>query len=437
MKIAVIGLGKIGLPLAAQFADRGHDVVGVDINATTVATVNDGVAPFPGEDHLEEYLARLVPAGRLRATTDYADAVPSADAIVVVVPLYVDGSGRPDFGWMDTASHDLAKHLTPDTLVVYETTLPVGTTRDRWKPLLEGDSGLQEGQDFHLVFSPERVLTGRVFADLRKYPKLVGALSPAGAAAARDFYEQVLTFDERPDLAQGNGVWDLGSAEAAEMAKLAETTYRDVNIGLANQFAVFAERSGIDVHRVIEASNSQPYSHIHQPGIAVGGHCIPVYPRLYLSGDADATVVSAAREANAAMPVHVVGRLAERLGDLSGRRVAVLGAAYRGGVKETAFSGVFETVRALRELGADPAVHDPMFSDEELAALGFAPYHLGTEVDAVVVQSDHREYAALRHEDVPGARVVVNGRPGLTLALGPDVEVLVVGVGAPQSPGVL
>lgn len=429
MKIAVIGLGKIGLPLAAQFADRGHEVVGVDINPDTVATVNRGALPFPGEDHLDEYLARLVPAGHLRATTDYAEAIPSADAVVVVVPLYVDGEGQPDFGWMDTASHDIGKHLTPDTLVIYETTLPVGTTRTRWKPLLEGESGLLEGRDFHLIFSPERVLTGRVFADLRKYPKLVGALSAAGSAAARDFYEQVLTFDERPDLPKGNGVWDLGSAEAAEMAKLAETTYRDVNIGLANQFALFAEKAGIDVHRVIEASNSQPYSHIHQPGIAVGGHCIPVYPRLYLSGDADATVVRAAREANAAMPAHVVGRLAERLGDLTGLRVAVLGAAYRGGVKETAFSGVFETVRVLREHGAEPTVHDPMYSDEELGAMGFEPHQLGSEVDAVVVQSDHREYASLRPEDVPGARLVINGRPGLALDLGGAPDVVVVGVG--------
>ena len=433
MKIAVIGLGKIGLPLAAQFADRGHDVTGVDINVETVATVNAGGLPFPGEDHLDEYLARLVPAGRLRATTDYAEAIPSADVVVVVVPLYVDGEGRPDFGWMDTASHDIGKHLAPDTLVVYETTLPVGTTRTRWKPLLEAESGLREGEDFHLVFSPERVLTGRVFADLRKYPKLIGGLSAAGATAAHHFYEQVLTFDERPDLPRGNGVWDLGSAEAAEMAKLAETTYRDVNIGLANQFALFAEKTGIDVHRVIEASNSQPYSHIHQPGIAVGGHCIPVYPRLYLSGDGDATVVRAAREANAAMPSHVVDRLAERLGDLSGLRVAILGAAYRGGVKETAFSGVFDTVRVLRERGARPTVHDPMYSDDELSAMGLQPHHLGTEVDAVVVQSDHREYADLVPEDVPGARLVVNGRPGLALDLGGRPDVIVVGVGTTPS----
>src|SRR5690606_11629867 len=139
---------------------------------------------------------------------------------------------EPDFAWMDAATASLAEHLTPGTLVSYETTLPVGTTRGRWKPMLERGSGLVEGKDFHLVFSPERVLTGRVFEDLRKYPKLIGGLSDEGARRAREFYEAVLTFDERPDLSRPNGVWDLGSAEAAEMAKLAETTYRDVNIGL-------------------------------------------------------------------------------------------------------------------------------------------------------------------------------------------------------------
>lgn len=425
MKIAVIGLGKIGLPLAAQFAEAGHDVVGVDVHAGTVATVNEGRAPFPGEAHLDDYLARLVPAGRLRATTSYEDAVPDADAVVVVVPLFVDGDGRPDFGWMDSATREIAAHLTRDTLVSYETTLPVGTTRTRWKPALEQGSGLVEGTDFHVVFSPERVLTGRVFADLRKYPKLVGALSPSGAKAAVAFYEDVLTFDERPDLARGNGVWDLGSAEAAEMAKLAETTYRDVNIALANQFAVFAERVGVDVHEVIAASNSQPYSHLHQPGISVGGHCIPVYPRLYLSGDPDATVVRAAREANAAMPRHAVEVLATRLGDLTGLRVAVLGAAYRGAVKETAFSGVFDVVRALEERGAQVSVHDPLFDDDELAALGFTAHHLGEPVDAAVIQTDHAGYAQLSLDDLPGVRLVLNGRPALRPALPSEVVVTI------------
>ncbi len=411
MRIAVVALGKIGLPLAVQFADSGHEVVGVDVNAVTVERVNAGIEPFPGEAGLQEKLSTLVPAGRLRATTDYADAIPGADAVIVVVPLFVnDTTWEPDFAWMDAATRSLAEHLTPGTLVSYETTLPVGTTRGRWKPLLEKGSSLVEGTDFHVVFSPERVLTGRVFADLRKYPKLIGALSAEGAARAREFYEAVLQFDERPDLPRPNGVWDLGSAEASEMAKLAETTYRDVNIGLANQFGLFAAQHGIDVYQVIEACNSQPYSHIHRPGIAVGGHCIPVYPRLYLSTDPDADIVRTARLLNASMPERLVAQAAGVLGSLEGLRAVVLGAAYRGGVKETAFSGVFPTVEALRARGAQVTVHDPLYTDEELRALGFEPHALGDAAELAVLQTDHADYRQLTSADIPGIRLLVDGR---------------------------
>jgi nucleotide sugar dehydrogenase len=430
VKIAVIALGKIGLPLAVQFATKGHEVVGVDVNARLVEAVNAGREPFPGEAHLAERLAELVPAGRLRATTDYADAVPGAEAVVVVVPLFVDDeTWQPDFAAMESATRDLAAHLSPGALVSYETTLPVGTTRHRWKPLIEEVSGLVEGRDFHLVFSPERVLTGRIFQDLRRYPKLVGGLSPEGAARAVAFYEAVLDFDERPDLDRPNGVWDLGSAEAAELAKLAETTFRDVNIALANQYAIFAAQHGIDVHQVIQASNSQPYSHIHLPGIAVGGHCIPVYPRLYLYNDPAATVVRAAREANAAMPAYAVGLLADALGSLEGLRVVVLGASYRGRVKETAFSGVFPTVAELRRRGAEALVHDPMFTDDELAAYGFTPYHLGEPVDAAVVQADHPEYRAIGPADLPGVRALLDGRNATDAARWEGVRRIVIGVG--------
>jgi nucleotide sugar dehydrogenase len=428
MKIAVIGMGKIGLPLAAQFAAKGHQVVGIDVNPSTVATINAGVAPFPGEAHLDEHLGRLVPAGSLRATTDYSEGIPSADVVVIVVPLFVDADGKPDFAWMDSATCDLAANLTPDTLVSYETTLPVGTTRTRWKPMIEKVSGLLEGTDFHLVFSPERVLTGRVFEDLRKYPKLIGGLSEEGASQAREFYEAVLDFDERSDLERANGVWDLGSAEAAEMAKLAETTYRDVNIGLANQFAKFAEKSGIDIYRVIEACNSQPFSHIHRPGISVGGHCIPVYPRLYLSNDPEATVVSTARATNASMPIHAVERLAHVYGDLHGAHVAVLGAAYRGAVKETAFSGIFPIVEALADRGASVTVHDPLYTETELTQLGLAAYRLGDHVNAAVIHTDHPEYRNLSGEDLPGVSVVLDGRSILTPGqLGENVITLVIG----------
>jgi nucleotide sugar dehydrogenase len=410
MKIALVALGKIGLPLAVQFAKKGHQVIGCDVNQKTVDLVNQGIEPFPGEAHLDQYLKEVVSSGLLTATTDTTAAVSQVDAVVVVVPLFVDNDGVPDFGWMDDATAKIAAGLKPGTLVSYETTLPVGTTRNRFAPALEKGSGLVAGKDFHLVFSPERVLTGRVFADLRKYPKLVGGINESSTKAGIDFYNAVLDFDDRPDLTEKNGVWDLLTCEASEMAKLAETTYRDVNIALANQFAIFAEGANIDIAKVISASNSQPYSHIHQPGIAVGGHCIPIYPRFYLWNDPKATVVRAAREANAAMPEHAVSILAEQLGDLKGKQVAVLGISYRGGVKESAFSGVFPTVDNLKKSGATVLVNDPMYTDEEITSLGFTPYKIGAPVDALILQADHKEYKELKSSDFPGIKAIVDGR---------------------------
>jgi nucleotide sugar dehydrogenase len=429
MRICVVALGKIGLPLAVQFAAKGHRVTGADTDARVVASVNDRAVPFPGETGLAEQLAESVGHGRLTATTDTTAAVAEAEAVVVVVPLFVDERGTPDFRAMDAATRAVAAGLRPGTLVSYETTLPVGTTRDRFAPMLQAGSGLAAERDFSLVFSPERVFTGRVFADLRRYPKLIGGIGPHSAKDGVRFYESVLDFDVREELPRPNGVWDLGSAEAAELAKLAETTYRDVNIALANQFARFADRSGIDIDAVIDACNTQPYSHIHRPGIAVGGHCIPVYPRMYLFNDPEAHVVRAARETNESMPEHAVGLLADAYGDLRGADVLVLGAAYRGGVKETAFSGVFPTVAALHERGARPCVSDPLYTPDELADLGLRP-HTGGPVTAAVVQTDHACYRELSADRLPGLRVLVDGRRITDPGLWAGVRRLVVGGGA-------
>jgi nucleotide sugar dehydrogenase len=430
MKIAVVALGKIGLPLAVQFAKKGHHVIGCDVNQKTVDLINSGTEPFPGEAFLEEYLKETVSSGHLVATTDTTEAVSQSDVVVIVVPLFVNEEGVPDFGWMDAATKNIAAGLKPGTLVSYETTLPVGTTRNRFAPALESGSGLTAGKDFHLIFSPERVLTGRVFADLRKYPKLVGGINEASTLAGISFYEAVLDFDDRPDLNTKNGVWDLGTAEASEMAKLAETTYRDVNIALANQFAIFAESANIDIAKVIAASNSQPYSHIHQPGIAVGGHCIPIYPRFYLWNDPEATVVRSAREANAAMPEHAVKLLVGAAGDLNKKNVAVLGISYRGGVKESAFSGVFGTVTALKARGAQVFVNDPMYTDEEIRSLGFEPYRIGSPIEAVVLQADHHEYKTLGKADFPGVKAIVDGRRTMDPKNFANVTFRVIGAGA-------
>jgi nucleotide sugar dehydrogenase len=232
MKIAVVALGKIGLPLAVQFAEKGHTVIGCDVNSETVDLVNAGSEPFPGEAFLQEKLSRVIATRALIATTNTTDAVSKSQVVVVVVPLFVDAQGVPDFGWMDAATKDVASGLQKGTLVSYETTLPIGTTRNRFAQLLEKGSGLKAGIDFNLVFSPERVFTGRVFADLRRYPKLIGGLTEKCGKAAESFYASVLDFDIREDLPKPNGVWNLGSPEASEMAKLTVMSISVLRISL-------------------------------------------------------------------------------------------------------------------------------------------------------------------------------------------------------------
>jgi nucleotide sugar dehydrogenase len=408
--VTVVGLGKIGLPLAVQIAGNGVRVRGADVSCAVVDQVSAGHQPFPGEPGLAERLAEVVRAGLLTATPDTAAAVAGSEVVVVVVPLVTDTAGQPDYRAIDAATASVAAGLQAGSLVSYETTLPVHATRQRLGPALAAGSGLRPGPDFWLCHSPERVSSGTIFADLRRYPKLVGGIDADSGECAVRFYESVLDFDERPDLVRPNGVWNLGSAEAAEFTKLAETTYRDVNIALANEFARFAGTAGIDMYQVIAAANSQPFSHLHRPGISVGGHCIPVYPRLYLAGDPGARLPAAAREINDAVPAQAVQMLTELTGGLSGLRVAVLGAAYRSGVKETAFSGVFALVGELARRGAMPVVHDPLYNEAELRGLRLEPYRIGEPCDAVLIHTDHAGYGALTPADLPGVRALVDGR---------------------------
>jgi len=427
--ITVVGLGKIGLPLAVQYASKGQKVFGVDINIETVSLVNKGIEPFPGEEKLGEKLKLAVSEGLLEATDNASEATSKCQFVVVAVPLFVDQSGQPDYRAMDAATRSIGKGLSKGTLVAYETTLPVGTTRTRLVPILEAESGLVAGEDFYVVFSPERVLTGRVFSDLRRYPKLVGGIDPVSEAKGVEFYNLVLDFDQRPDLSKPNGVWSLGSSEAAELAKLAETTYRDVNIGLANQFALHAEQIGVNVYDVIEACNSQHFSHIHQPGISVGGHCIPVYPHLYLHGDPGASVVKSARLANKSVPLRMIDVISNHFGDISGKRLAILGLAYRAGVKEHAFSGTLDLVQEAKDKGATPLVHDPIYSKTELEALGFSAFNLGDPCDAVILHTSHEEYRLLTPSSFPGAEIFIDGRNHAPEAIRFGMKTFVLGIG--------
>jgi nucleotide sugar dehydrogenase len=400
LKAVVVALGKIGLPLAAQIARAGHEVVGCDIDAAAVELVNAAQPPFQGEQGLDEALAEVVGDGRLRATTDTTSAVADGpDLVVAVPPLVVDADAQPDWRALDAVLADVGAGLRAGTTVAVETTVPVGTTRSRVAPALARHSGLRVEDEFFCVYSPERVYSGRVFRDLASYPKILGGLSAAGEARGVALYRSFLEAE----------VWPMGSAEAAELTKLAETTYRDVNIALANEFARFADRTGIDLDRVIAAANSQPYSHIHRPGVAVGGHCIPVYPRFYLDADHEARLPGTAREVNQAMPAYAVDLLGAELGTLAGARVVILGVTYRGNVKETAFSGAFPLRDALAARGAEPLAVDPLYDDDELRALGFEAWD-GREAAGAILQADHAGYTALGPEDLPGVRAIIDGR---------------------------
>lgn len=433
VKIAVVGLGKIGLPLAVQFASSKFNVVGLDVLPSVVRSVNEAIEPFPGEKDLDWKLRTAVRRGRLRATSDPTEAIAGAGLVAVAVPLYIDQKNNPDFTALENAMRSIGRDMSHGVVVSLETTVPVGTTRGLVSRWLSESSGLIAEKDFFVVFSPERVFSGRVFRDLSRYPKIVGGVSSQGAMRAEEFYRSAIKFDSRADLPKANGVWVVSSAEAAELLKLAETTYRDVNIGLANQFAIFAENSGIDIQEVISAANTHPYSHIHQPGIAVGGHCIPVYPQLYLSGDPEASIVREAREVNLLTPERCVQVVEKNLGSLNGLDAVVLGATYRGGVKETAFSGVFPIVKSLEARGAKVRVHDNLLTHEELVAQGLDPYELGERVDLAIVHSDDAAYSSLSKEDCPGIRLIFDGRNVTDGSLWGDVTRLVIGVGSPQS----
>ena len=423
MKIAVVGLGHIGLPLAVQYAGRGHEVIGCDVAAWIVDAINRGESPHDDEPALAEQVPGLVRSGRLRATTDDAAGVREADVVVVIVPVVVDERREIDFGPIDAATRDIALGLQPGTTVIYETTLPVGTTRDRFGPMLEAGSGLSLDRDFHLAFSPERVLVGRVLLDLQRYPKIVGGTSPEGTRRAVEFYRSV--------LAEGTEVRAVANAETAEMTKLAETTYRDVNIALANEYARYAARRGIDVSEVIEAANSQPFSHIHAPGVGVGGHCIPVYPHFLFNDEPDLRLPPLARQINEEMGGWAVEQLRDRIGALDGVGVLVLGIAYRADVREDAFSSAFRIRDELRAAGATVYGHDPYFSDEHIRSLGFEPYDLASPepVRGVIVQAGHAAYRSIDLGAIPGLQLLIDGRNALDRATVEASGVAYLGIG--------
>ncbi len=404
-RVVVVGAGKMGLPLAVQFGRHGWSVTAVDINPEVVEAINAGRSHVTEEPGLAEGVLEVHAAGRLGATTDAAAAVREADVVVLIVPVMLDEAHKPDYRYMDAAVDSICPGVHAGLTVIFETTLPIGDTRGRFLPRLEKAGGLAGERDLFVAFSPERLYSGAVFANLSAYPKLVGGVGPESTRRAALFYDSVLDAE----------IVAMSSAEAAEFSKLADTTYRDVNIALANEFARVADRVGVDVQEVIAAANSQPYSHIHQPGIGVGGHCIPVYPHLLLSSAADLEVVATSRRTNDGQLNGVIKTLETQLGGLAGAPVLVLGLTYREGVKELAYSRALPLIERLAFHGAEVWAADPLLGDEEIEHNHARPYHWGTKAPfrAIVTQTGDPLWRSLDFSLYPQLQILVDGRNSL------------------------
>jgi len=395
--VAVYGLGKMGLPLAVIFANRGLNVIGVDINDDIVRMINSGRSPLIDEPGVsDKEINRLIKNGKLEATTDSINAARKADVIIVIVPSLIDETKNLKLNYVFDAVDAIGKGLTKDCVVITECTLPPGTTSGPIKEILEERSGLRAGIDFGLAHSPERTMSGQVIKNVvEDYPKIVGGINKKSTNVVAAFYRKIVK----------KGVIAVSDCTTAEAIKVFEGVYRDVNIALANELALLAEKIGIDIIEAIQGANSQPYSHIHMPGAGVGGQCIPIYPYFLLNlankYGLDMKIVYSGRKLNEQMPYHIVDLVIEALNEIEkpvkNSKIGVLGVAYKGGVKSTYLTPAKPIIEKLKRLGANIVIYDPLFTKEEIEE-EFGVQAVSTmedvfkDSDCVIAITDHKEY---------------------------------------------
>jgi len=405
--IAVIGLGKIGLTLAAVFANKGFNVYGVDINREVVNSVNQGKSHVKNEPGLEQLVENAYKNRTLRATLDASEAVNHSEIIMVIVPVLVNEQNDVDYTFIDLAVENIAKNIKRDTLVIFETTLPTGDTRNRFGQKIEEISGLKMGEDFYLAYSPERVYSNRIIQDLNNYPKVLGALNEKSLKLASEFYNKALNCK----------LIEVSSLETAEFSKVAECVYRDVNIALSNELAKFADQKGVNMSEVIVASNSQPFSNIHHPGIGVGGHCIPIYPYFFINRGLNNGLTKLAREVNDEMAEYAIKKIENTIGSLQNKNILILGLAFRENVKETTKSSTLMLINHLRNKQANIFLNDPLFSYEEIKGYKVTPLSLDEEdvskIDIIILQAFHKQYEKLDFSIFTNCEIVLDGRNSL------------------------
>jgi UDP-N-acetyl-D-glucosamine dehydrogenase len=351
MSIGIVGLGYVGLPLAMEFAEAGHDVIGVDVDAHKVSALR------AGRSHIEDIPTERVQAAlpRCSFTTRFVE-LHEAEAVLICVPTPLNANREPDLGPLLGAARSLAAVLRRDQIIVLESTTFPGTTREHLVPLLE-ESGLCAGEDFSLAFSPERVDPGRTDYTIANTPKVVGGLTPACTERAAEVYSRVCTT-----------VVPVSAPEVAELSKLLENVFRSVNIALVNELAILSDRMGIDIWEVIDAASTKPFGFMRfEPGPGMGGHCLPVDP-FYLTWkareyDMSTEFIELAGKVNTNMPYFCLEKIERALNDerksVRGARILVVGVSYKAGVGDLRESPALKLLSLLHGRGAELAYHDP------------------------------------------------------------------------------
>jgi len=388
--IGIVGLGYVGLPLAVAFAEAGLKVKGFDVQEKRVESVNRGESYI--NDISSQDFSKIIKTTRLQATTDQS-RLKEVDAILVCVPTPLTKAKEPDLSYIIRESEEISKYLRPGQLVVLESTTYSGTTRDVVLPILER-SGLKVGQDFYLAYSPERIDPGNKKYGIKDTPKLVGGMDSDSTRLATLLYSKIV-----------NVILPVSSPEVAELTKIFENIFRQVNIALVNELASLCENMGISVWEVIEAASSKPYGYMpFYPGPGIGGHCIPLDP-YYLATkareyDYHTRFIELAAEVNERMPHHVISRIIEAMSvngrSIKGARVLLLGVTYKRDVEDTRESPSLKLLRLLHEKGAEVSYNDPFITQLQNGKNPHYSVELTREIlssaDCVVIGTDHSSY---------------------------------------------
>ena len=377
MKINVIGLGKAGLPLAAVIADSGIQVIGSDLDKEKVDTINKGINPIEEEPGLKELIKKHGNKS-LKATTDTIKAAKECNVHIVIVPLFIDKNKKPDFSILKSAFSDISKGLKKKDIVVLETTVPVGTTEKLVKEILEKGSGLKAGTDFYLAYSPERIMTGYSISRYKEFPKVIGGINKESTDKAFEVYKKF-----------SNPV-KVSNARTAELVKVSEGIYRDVNIALANELFKAAEKYNIDFWEMRKAANHQ-FCNILEPGL-VGGHCIPIYP-WFLINEMEVPLIKKAREINDDMVNYYFNKIKNIVGKKTNAKIGIIGLSFREGVKEKAYSRSIAMIELLKSKGYEVFGLDPLYSKEEVESV-FKVKYLDDfrKMDAIILMNKEVKY---------------------------------------------